>query len=1580
MPNPFARIVRGLVHAFRGQRAAQVAAETASNHNASVGAMRPAPGVPVPGQPSQMWPATAQGFAPLNYAPADYDGLPAENYPKPYTDVSELDPTGYETDTMREAYIELHRSNPEVRSAIEGKVAAVARLDLSLLPADEDNPRDREVAEWCQWCIDAGGGSDALISEMLTPALISGWSVGEVKRNTNPRHLPVKFRDRPRWSLEYVRQLDTRLIKPQLDVYRNIKALVSFVRGAERALPERYLIFTHHRFLHNPFGQSDLRAAFRSARMIDDAYKLWYVLIRNYGGPVILGKAGVGTQSSRAFLDRFDKALKECRQSGWIRCAAEDEVEVINLASAVSFEAFQSKIKAHREAILLAVRGAYLPFVEGSGNNPRGDTAVNKMASNDVEELLARAVARALTQQLLPLLVVPNYGRDCPMPRVQLGGKIQAEIDAALGNADKLQKMGLPVGKKWLYKTANVPPPMDPGDAVSPPGQGGPGGPGMPGLGGGPQPGGPGGPGGDADPANDLLLQLFGGGDSGGGGDQAGGQQVPQLGGGAAAPNQHIPPRPGLVWNAPASRYRAVDNFSSPPQPQADGCVLVPLPDAAAAAVRRVQAGLDPADVLEHEDQPHLTLRYGLLPVSPPAVANCLAGEGCAFDVGPRLGLFRQPEADVLYLAAEGDDPARLHRLLGYLPNRTDKEYVPHVTVAYLKPGAGDRYLARPAGGEAVSVFADWCSYHPAGGGQAVRVPLADDRDTFASHPGDSVWQPYTGKNGGKGWVNQYGTVVYQASKPASRGGKPQVSGNAGSPGHQPGAGGVSPTAAAGGPAGSGSSPAQGGAARHNPHDLIKKLGAGQALSDDEAKALPGLVMGMGVFELRAVRGHLGVASTGLKHEVANRIVAAAQAKQAQLGGSPIPGQGAAGGATSGVASPPAPPPPAAPPAQPASPPPAPAAPPPPAAPQAANAGTSPAAPVSAASSSFGPVVKAAAAKIGVNPAVLPTMQDAILVHHELMHQNAINAGVSPADVQIELINQHVSHGKGQGQPAPAPAQPASPPAAPPPGGTPPTGPALLQKIAAGQPLDAAEHAALPGLVMAMSVPDLRAARQALGVQASGLRSAYAAKILAAAQAKNQQLGGAAPPPAPPVAAPVARGPKGGAAAPPAAPAAPATSAAAAKQQAIHNAVDQAMQAVKAQTGGSVRYDHLSQIMQAVQAQVPTATSADVIAAVKAQKLAAAKAQGQKFPAAPHTVTPMGFQNWPAQPTQHMGAHPSHMPVPVDASAPAGAHPYFDKLANTWVGQQQVMNAVKTADDYRNSHFLPPAKNGYELGTDADQRGASDAVRPGLHQLQLPGAGPAPEDLSGHRPGGRLRPGGGGRERQRPRRQPPPRRSRPERHPVHPGAAAGRVGRLGRGRRPARGGRPDCRHRRDAGARRPEGHGRQPGHQLANRPGQAGRGGETGGACDDRPRNPFHPRPRRRRPPHGERQARRGRDPGGGRGHQQGGHRHPPRRRRVRPERQGDGGRLPEAGRADRPRHHPAAARPGEKAGRPRRGPRRRPAGGGGGPGRRAARPEAGGRAAATGRPGPGRAPARGGGRLVRLEARGDPQPGRPGA
>jgi hypothetical protein len=58
------------------------------------------------------------------------------------------------------------------------------------------------------------------------------------------------------------------------------------------------------------------------------------------------------------------------------------------------------------------------------------------MASNDIEELLARAVARALTNQLLPLLVVPNYGRDCPMPRVPTSSLLATQMIAERSGQD----------------------------------------------------------------------------------------------------------------------------------------------------------------------------------------------------------------------------------------------------------------------------------------------------------------------------------------------------------------------------------------------------------------------------------------------------------------------------------------------------------------------------------------------------------------------------------------------------------------------------------------------------------------------------------------------------------------------------------------------------------------------------------------------------------------------------------------------------------------------------------------------------------------------------------------------------------------------------------------------------------------------------------------------------------------------------------------------------------------------------------------------------------------------------------------
>jgi N12 class adenine-specific DNA methylase/2'-5' RNA ligase len=94
------------------------------------------------------------------------------------------------------------------------------------------------------------------------------------------------------------------------------------------------------------------------------------------------------------------------------------------------------------------------------------------------------------------------------------------------------------------------------------------------------------------------------------------------------------------------------------------------------------------------EQSPHVTVRFGLHGEEPAAVEEKLAGEGPVNLKIGGVGVFKQPDYDVLYAKVDSPELARLHQKLGTLPNTNEHgEYVPHVTIAYLKPGEGDKYV-----------------------------------------------------------------------------------------------------------------------------------------------------------------------------------------------------------------------------------------------------------------------------------------------------------------------------------------------------------------------------------------------------------------------------------------------------------------------------------------------------------------------------------------------------------------------------------------------------------------------------------------------------------------------------------------------------------------------------------------------------------------------------------------------------------------------------------------------------------------------------------------------------------------------
>lgn len=121
------------------------------------------------------------------------------------------------------------------------------------------------------------------------------------------------------------------------------------------------------------------------------------------------------------------------------------------------------------------------------------------------------------------------------------------------------------------------------------------------------------------------------------------------------------------------------------------------VPHAVSKLLTKLCAAIDPDDLSDKglEDDHHVTVLYGITDDDvPDSLAHILSNRHSFNVFCNRASVFKRPECDVLKINVSSGEIEELHREVAATVSHDPlhDSYVPHITLAYLKPGTGEKY------------------------------------------------------------------------------------------------------------------------------------------------------------------------------------------------------------------------------------------------------------------------------------------------------------------------------------------------------------------------------------------------------------------------------------------------------------------------------------------------------------------------------------------------------------------------------------------------------------------------------------------------------------------------------------------------------------------------------------------------------------------------------------------------------------------------------------------------------------------------------------------------------------------------
>ena len=342
------------------------------------------------------------------------------------------------------------QTDAQVAACLRIKKFAVLSKGWLVHPAT-GSTEDGGAAEFVRFCLDDMRGSVQDVLFNVLDAVAKGFSICEINYRTIERG-PFAGK----LGLASVKSKDPSLFTFDTDEYMNIRGLkMSWPADGAVLPPEKFIIYSYMPRYGSPYGQSDLRAAYKHWWSKDIILRFYNRYLEKYGSPTAKGSYKRGTPRSQQ--DELLRVLDKIQQETAIVVPEDVKIELLE-AQRGGEVGFVSALEFHDKQIAKAILGQTLTTDEGSRVGSLALAKVHlEVLRYQLEKLKRDLEEVVMGEQLIRRLVDLNYA-GASYPRFTLGSLGEKDI-AALGDMIvKLVSGGVVApDEAWIREELEIP-------------------------------------------------------------------------------------------------------------------------------------------------------------------------------------------------------------------------------------------------------------------------------------------------------------------------------------------------------------------------------------------------------------------------------------------------------------------------------------------------------------------------------------------------------------------------------------------------------------------------------------------------------------------------------------------------------------------------------------------------------------------------------------------------------------------------------------------------------------------------------------------------------------------------------------------------------------------------------------------------------------------------------------------------------------------------------------------------------------------------------------------------------------------